>query len=142
MHWQFRLILIPLFAAAVICGVLVVFAWRRRTGRGAIPFTVLMGAVTFWTLSYVLELSGGTLPVKLLGLQLSFIGVVIGPAALIIFSLMYTNRGEWIRWPRWLLFALVPLLTLGPAARRGCSGRPRTCWRSSSPSTPARRRCP
>ena len=112
MDWQFTPMLIPLFVSAAICGLLVVFAWRRRTGRGALPFTLLMAAVTFWTLSYILELSGTTLEAKLLGLKLSFIAVVIGPTVLLIFALFYTNRGAWIRWPRWLVIILVPVLTL------------------------------
>jgi diguanylate cyclase (GGDEF)-like protein/PAS domain S-box-containing protein len=112
MHWQFEPILIPLLAAAAICGSLVVFAWRRRSGRGALPFILLMAALTQWTLSYILELSSVDLPIKLLGLKLSFIGVVIGPSALFLFALLYTNRGDWIRWPRWLVFVIVPLFTL------------------------------
>lgn len=112
LHWQFTPLLIPLLASAVISGSLVVFAWRRRSGRGAIPFTLLMVAVTEWTLGYALELSGVDLNVKILGLKLSFIGIVVAPTALFMFALLYSNRGEWIRWPRWLAFAVVPLLTI------------------------------
>ena len=112
MYWQFTPMLIPLFVSAAICSVLVVFAWRRKSGRGALPFVTLMGAVTFWTLSYILEVGGTDLNVKLLGLKLSFIGVVIGPSVLLVFALLYTNHREWIRWPRWLVLIPVPVLTL------------------------------
>jgi len=112
MHWQFEPMLIPLFISAAVCGLLAVFAWRRRAGRGALPFTLLMCAVTFWTLSYILELGGTDLETQVLGLKLSFIGVVIGPTALFVFALLYTNQGSWIRWPRWLLLIPVPVLTL------------------------------
>jgi diguanylate cyclase (GGDEF)-like protein/PAS domain S-box-containing protein len=112
MRLEFTPILIPLLMAAVISACLVAFTWRRRQARGAVPFIMLAAALTEWTLSYILELSGVGLSIKLTGLKLSFLGIVCVPTTWLVFTLYYSGRGEYIRWPRWLVFFLVPLATV------------------------------
>jgi diguanylate cyclase (GGDEF)-like protein/PAS domain S-box-containing protein len=112
MSWQFTPYIIPLIFAAIVMCSLVVFTWRRRAARGAVPFMILMAAIAQWLVSYILELSGADLETKLLGFHLSFIGIASVPTAWFIFTLMYTGRGYLIRWPRWLIFLVIPALTL------------------------------
>lgn len=112
MRWNFSLFVIPLFIAAALSASLVIFTWRRRRARGAVPFFFLSLGLLVWTVGYILEIGGGDFATKTLGLQSSFVGVVFVPTTWLIFSLQYSGRGFSLRFPRWLALGIVPLLTL------------------------------
>ena len=112
MAFQFTPFLIPLFLTALILCSMAAYLWRRRFARGAAPFIITIVALALWVISYMLELSGVNLTTKILGFKLSFIGIVTVPTAWFVFTLLYTGRGHWIRWPRWLGFIVVPVITL------------------------------
>ena len=112
MHWEYSSSSLPLLITAVISVALAGYAWQRRTIPGATAFFVLMCAVGEWSISYALELLNPTLAAKLFWTQIEYLGIVIGPAAWLIFSLQYTSPHQ--RLPRRTLFALtvMPALTL------------------------------
>lgn len=102
---------IPLLITAVISVALAGYAWHRRAIPGATAFFVLMCAVVEWSISYALELVNPTLAGKLFWTQVEYIGIVIGPAAWLIFSLQYTSLQRVAR--RTLVtLAIMPALTL------------------------------
>ena len=66
MHWQYHPFLWPLVVAAAISIGLSLFAWRRRWAPGAVPFTLLMLAVAWWSVGYALELGSADLEAKVI----------------------------------------------------------------------------
>ena len=112
MDWQYAPQILPVLAGAAISIILAAYAWRRRQAEGAMPFACLMLAVTGWSLSYAVELGGRSLPILLLGHQLTYVGMATVPFFWWWFTVQYARRREWSQ--RSLLFVLliIPFLTL------------------------------
>jgi PAS domain S-box-containing protein len=88
------------------------YAYKRRKVPGAVPFALMMLAVTEWSLSYALELGSTGAAIKFFMLRVEFIGILIIPTAWLLFSLQYTGHGNWIT-PRNLIFlAIQPVAIL------------------------------
>lgn len=112
MSWQNLLYISPLVIAAVVSAALSLFAWRRRPAPGAIPFAMIMLAVSEWSLGYALELGNPGLQGKIFWAGIQYIGIVIIPVAWLIFALQYTGRDRWLTPRNQALLAIAPLLTL------------------------------
>ena len=88
------------------------YAYKRRKVPGAIPFALMMLAVTEWSLTYALELGSMGAAIKFFMLKTEFIGILIIPTAWLLFSLQYTGHGDWIT-PRTLfILSILPLAIL------------------------------
>jgi PAS domain S-box-containing protein len=84
-----------LAVSAAIALALAYFAWRRRPAPGSVPLSVAMLALAAWSLCYALELATDGMPAKLIWARLEYTGIVIVPAALLIFVLQYTGARRW-----------------------------------------------
>ncbi|MBU1877583.1 MAG: hypothetical protein KJ734_01420, partial [Chloroflexi bacterium] len=105
--------LIALTISAAISVALALYAWRHRPAPGAMPFVVLMLAVAEWTLVTAFRMASPDLPTKILWAQVRYVGIVIVPAAWLVFALAYTGQGQWLtRLPRVLLLAVEPAVFL------------------------------
>ena len=104
-----------LLLTAMLAAWLASVAWRRRRAPAASALAVLLAGVTWWSLSFALEL----LPVfelaRLFWFKLMFIGVVVVPAAFLVFALQFTGFGH--RATRTVLL----LLAIEPARAARCS---------------------
>jgi diguanylate cyclase (GGDEF)-like protein len=109
-----------LFVSCLITLVMAVFAWRRREVRTAPAIAVLMGALSWWTLFYALLILHVRYPDvvptlfgdPLYWFRMEFVGVVVLPAALLVFVLQYTGYRQRIG-PRFIgLLAAIPVLSL------------------------------
>lgn len=105
-------ILLLVVTAAIVSGLLAMFAWRHRTVRGAAAFAILMLAVMEWSLSYAPDLSSPELAVKVFWSKVEYLGIVLVPLAWLAFALQYTGRERWLKHRGSALFALPSLLTL------------------------------
>src|SRR5437868_14788144 len=112
MHWQFTPYVIPVAASAIISAALALTAWYRRHAPGAIAFSLLMLAVTEYSLGYVVELAHSDLPSVLFWDNLEWLGATLAPMLWLIFVLQYTGRGRWLTRRTIALLAIVPLVTL------------------------------
>jgi PAS domain S-box-containing protein len=112
MHWQSTPYTLPLLIAATVTASLAAYAWRRRSAPGAMPFSLLMVAVTIWSLGYTLELAGAELPVKVFWAKVQYVGIVSVPTAWLAFALQYTNREGWLSRRNLALLAIAPSLIL------------------------------
>jgi len=104
--------MVPLGIAAAVSVLLALFAWRRRPAPDATPFVLLMLAVAEWSLAYALRLAGTDLATKLFWAKVRYLGIVIVPAAWLIFALQYTGRGKWLTRRNLTLLAIEPLCML------------------------------
>lgn len=112
MHWQYTPYLYPLFIAAAISAALASLTWGRRQAFAALPFVLLMLAVSVWSLSYALELAAGDLAVKITWAKVEYFGIVTLPLAWLIFSLHYAGRERYLRFLHQVPLMAIPFLTL------------------------------
>lgn len=103
--------LIPLIAAG-IAALLAILIWSRRPGRGVIPYVILMLGLTLWSIANSLELSATNLDGKVFFATLSYIGIVIVPAAWLVFVLEYTGRDSWLTRRNFALICIEPVIVL------------------------------
>ena len=99
-------------AAAMVCGVIALYAWRRRHGPGIRDFALLMAALTWASAMSAIEytLSAQNLTAKVLASQLYLIGGSTASILAILFAARYTHHDGWLRRPVvWLLWAPVVL---------------------------------
>ncbi len=111
MIWHYTPYAIPLFLSALVSGLLVAPAWRRRPADGAETFAFFAAASSLWCLAYALELLGADIPTKLFWAKIQYIAIVSVPVFYLMFSLHYTRS-----WPQtrryWPLLWILPIITL------------------------------
>ena len=103
---------ILLGAAAAVSAVVIAQLWPRRHVAGARSVMLFMGALTWWSATYALFWLGAPGPTPTFWLDVTYVGVVIVPAALLTFSLEFTGRDDWISRRLVLLLSIEPALTL------------------------------
>jgi len=100
---------ISLGIAAIISTRLALFAWRRRHVPGATAFVMLMLAAAWWSLTYALRITSTGLQAKLFCAKLRYLGIVIMPAAWLVFALQYSGRRERVTRRNLILLTIEPL---------------------------------
>lgn len=73
---------------------------------------IFMSAMAWWSGTYALFWLGAPAPTHFFWLDITYIGVVIAPAALLAFSLEYTGQGDRLTPGFIFLLAIEPLVTL------------------------------
>lgn len=84
------------FATAIPYAWLGLVAWRRRPAVAVTPFAWAMLGMSIWSLGYGVELLVPTILLKLLAIKFEYIGVVIIPVFLFIFSLEFTGKRHYL----------------------------------------------
>lgn len=103
---------LPLFAAAVLCSVLVVYAFRHTSVAGAVSLAFLSLAVAEWTLGYGLEIAAVNEASKVLWAKLQYLGIVTAPVAWLVFAGRFAGRATWLGGRHLLALLAIPALTL------------------------------
>ena len=109
---QFAPYAIPLVITAAISAGLALYSRRRYLAAGTGWFALLMLAVSVWSLSYALELSGDDLSDKLFWSKVEYLGIATIPALWLAFALQYTGRERWLTRRNWLVLSVEPAVTL------------------------------
>ena len=105
--------------AALLCLLLTVAGWRRRTRPGGMPFALMMSAATIWALLYSFELTTPGLAGKVFWAKTEYLGIVVLPIAWFLFARSYTGATKRLS-PRLLaLIGLIPTATVVLAATNG-----------------------
>ncbi|MEZ0396997.1 MAG: histidine kinase N-terminal 7TM domain-containing protein [Anaerolineales bacterium] len=89
--------------------------WRIRKSPGAVSLMWVLHCVLIWSLAYIFEISLPTLDLKYLALKAQYFGIPFIAPAIFVFSLYFTGRRGWLRWYRFLLLLVIPLITFGLA---------------------------
>jgi signal transduction histidine kinase len=102
-----------LMIAGIACLVVAIFIWQwRRTATGARALFVFLLALTWWDLTYALFWAGIPGPKPSFWLDLTYLGVVITPAAFLAFALQLTNQVDRHRSFPYVVLAIEPALVL------------------------------
>ena len=112
MQWVYNPYALPLLAAAVLACALAIYAWRRRSVPGAIPFIILVLATAWWSVGYALELSSGNLVWMVRWAKFEYLGITLVPLSWLIFTLRYTKQTRWLEPRTLLLLGIIPAITV------------------------------
>jgi PAS domain S-box-containing protein len=115
MSWEYSPYALFLLIAAAVLIILALYAWYRRTTRGATMFTILMFVVAEMALGNALELGSADLSTKILWAKLQYIGIVSIPVAWLLFALAYTGRTRWLTRRTVAFLLAIPATTLSLA---------------------------
>jgi diguanylate cyclase (GGDEF)-like protein/PAS domain S-box-containing protein len=109
LYWSY---MAALCLSAALSLILIGYVWPRRSAAGAQPLLGLLVSVIFWSVGYIMEYASNQIDAKLLAMNVSYIGMMSLPVMLLIFSLRYTHRDQWLK-PRFMfLFFIIPIITL------------------------------
>ena len=109
MPWEYIFLLLT---SICVTAALSVFAWRRRSAPGAYPFLLMMGAMLFWTLAYIFELSGDTFPIKYFWHRVQYIGIAFVPVAWLLFVFEYAGLDRWVSRRNIAILSALPILNI------------------------------
>ena len=109
MPWQYIFILL---ISVFISVALALFAWERRNSSGARPFYLMMGAMAYWTLAYIFEISSQTYSVKVFWLKMEYVGIIIVPVTWLLFALEYAGFSHLVTRRNIVFLSVIPALNL------------------------------
>jgi PAS domain S-box-containing protein len=112
MELQFSIYLVPLIGAAIVSGLIAVYAWTRRSTAGAPALVLLASAIIVWSLGYTLEIASSTLSAKIFWGKVQYLGIVSAPLLWFIFGYNYSRPGQRLSHRTMFLLSIVPLITL------------------------------
>ena len=101
-----------LIAGAICILVAVIILQSRRAAAGASALTLLLFALAWWDITYAIFWAGAPGPTKYFWLDITYLGTVMVPPSLFIFTLQLTNKGNWLQRPLILFMYLEPILVL------------------------------
>lgn len=117
MTWQYTPFLTLTLIAAVLVGVAALYVVRQQRAyepvRGGYTAVVLAVAICWVLVTYAIQIGSLELPLKLFWYKLGYIGFMPVPAILLLFTLQYTGRDEWLTWWSVGLLTVVPLAMIG-----------------------------
>jgi PAS domain S-box-containing protein len=110
-----QLLIAPTFlllAAIVISLWLSIYAWRQQPTTGALYFSLLMGAVSFWALFHLLEIHTTNVTWRLIWSNATFFSVTAVPIFWFLFALEYTGRTKNLSRRQTAVLFVEPLIIL------------------------------
>jgi len=112
MSWHFHpLLLIPALSCLLNAS-LAWFGWRKRPAAGAVSFALVMLAAAVWSAGNTLELGAGQLAAKIFWLKIEYLGILLLPAAWLVFALQISGRSALLNRRTILLLSIEPLFML------------------------------
>ncbi|MGB2963234.1 MAG: histidine kinase N-terminal 7TM domain-containing protein [Anaerolineales bacterium] len=112
MNLQFSWIIIPTALAGILGLLSSWLVWRRRTTDGSIPLALLFISISIWSISYILELIFTTSAAKTFWVRVEYVGIVTIPLFWLLFCLRYVNIQKPKTRNYFLIFSIIPLITL------------------------------
>jgi PAS domain S-box-containing protein len=100
-----------LLISALLTLIASIIAWRR-TAPGSFSLSLLLLSMTIWSGFYALQWLQLPLGVKMLSLNITYIGVVAVPTLFLIFALSFTSHEGWFTTRNFFALAVEPIVTL------------------------------
>lgn len=114
--WQFTPYILPTLGAALLLAGLATYAWRQREdAAGTWVFVFLVALSGWWCFTYALELMTTDPTTMLLWVQLEWISIALLPVAWLLFALVYTGYGRYVRFRNIFLLVAPPLILIALA---------------------------
>ncbi|MCP4542638.1 MAG: response regulator [Chloroflexi bacterium] len=110
MQYTMFVILAPL--SAIITIVLTVYAWRYRTAPETAAFMRLGVASAGWLIFNTFELAANSESATVFWAKLTYVFVVLTSVTWFAFALQYTRSIKWLAPSRFVLFLIIPIVTI------------------------------
>lgn len=107
------LYLAALLVSSAVCGFMGYLAIVNRDRRGARAFGALVGVLTIWALTEIVELVTAEPSVAAVARRLRFVFIPFIPVAVLVIALQYTDREEYVSTGTVGLLCLIPAVTAG-----------------------------
>lgn len=111
--------LVILLATAAVGAAGALLAWRERPEPGSMPLAALLAAQCWWSVTLFFQIQATGFGMKVLWLNVSWVGVSIVPIAWLFFSLEYTGYIDFISRRSVVLVSLIPAITVVVALTNG-----------------------
>lgn len=102
---------LPLLISAVVCSVLAVFLWERRSTPGARSFLLVMAAAAVWALLNLFEITTPSFEAKLIVHNLTYLPALLIPVGWVQFTAEFTGKRSWLTPKALYTLLAVPVLT-------------------------------
>ncbi len=112
MNFTYSPYVLPLLPAFIASIFVTLYAWFRRTARGAAGLFILSLAVSWWITGYALEIMGADISTKYLWGVLQYFGIAFAPYGWLIFSIEYYRQNKILSRRYVFLTALIPSITV------------------------------
>jgi PAS domain S-box-containing protein len=114
MTWQYQYTpyIWPMLASAMFVMALGVYAWRRRSVPGALPFVLVLLFRLLWAVGAALELAAVDVPTQIFWVKFQSVWQLPAITAELCFALDYANLRRWLTRRTLTLLAIPPLLVL------------------------------
>ena len=112
MNVQFSYIVIPTALAGALGILSSGLLWKRRPAKGSVPLALLFGAISIWSIAYSFEVIFTNYATKVFWLKFEYIGIVNVPVFWLLFCLRYVNIHKPKTFRFFLLFSIIPVITL------------------------------
>ena len=106
--WPFVIILLAGVAIHLALGM---FSRRFRGSPVQLPFEILMYICAVWAATFALDISTDNLGLKLLFMQIRFLGLPFVTVLLLIITILFSRHGSWLTRQRIALLSVIPLIT-------------------------------
>jgi PAS domain S-box-containing protein len=108
------------------------YSWNKRDNPDAFYFSLLMLAVSIWSLTVAFEMASTSIITKVFWSGISYLGIVFVGPLWILFTLSYTNYGKWLKMTFIGLLMVVPIVILILVLTNGWHG---LIWSTITPSS-------
>ncbi|UTB32928.1 MAG: ATP-binding protein [Methanobacterium sp. ERen5] len=88
------------------------YSWNKRLNPNAYLFSLVMGAVSIWSICEALQMASAGIDIKILWNQLSYVGIVFVGPFFLLFTMSYTDNKKYLNKKFAALLSIVPLLIL------------------------------
>ncbi|MCB9452679.1 MAG: PAS domain-containing protein [Anaerolineaceae bacterium] len=112
MYYRDLLYAILLLLSALASIITIGFIWPRRITPGAKPLLGLMLGTAVWSFTYTIHWLVVTPEAKAFWLDTTYLGAATVPTSFLIFTLVYTQRENWVNKQSVLILSVMPILTL------------------------------
>lgn len=99
-------------AATVVSLAVAAMLWRRRGTSGTTSLIAFAVAVAVWTGGNAAQVAVTSRSLKLLAVDVQYVGIVVVPVAWFAFAATYTRRADWLTRRTLALLAIHPVVTL------------------------------
>ncbi len=105
-------VILLLTSAAFTLSLALVFWHRRHEGRWGWPVIALSLASAVWAAGYAFEIEASSFTAKLFWAKVQYLGIVALSPAWLALALLHSGHASCLRWRRFGVFLVIPLLTL------------------------------
>lgn len=103
-----RLYMVGNLTGLMVCLILGVYAWMRRSTSGGRAAAAMMFSVSFWLFANLVGWLTEDPNVQLFWMRIGYLGVLTLPATWFLFAMALAGKDRWIAWRRVLGLLIIP----------------------------------